>query len=80
MYERIIGQTLGKVTKLLLASAGPLQYFLDTPGVTHVHCLDQNPMVRFLPDHSTERVVEHMLQLTNLEKEQKLVKQFFACF
>jgi len=41
MYERIIGQTLGKVTKLLLASAGPLQYFLDTPGVTHVRCLEQ---------------------------------------
>jgi phospholipase C len=29
------------MTKLLLASAGPLQYFLDTPGVTHVHCLKQ---------------------------------------
>ncbi|MFZ3129736.1 MAG: zinc dependent phospholipase C family protein [Desulfosporosinus sp.] len=45
MYERIIGQTLGqtlgKMTKLLLASASPLQYFLDSPGVTHVHCLDQ---------------------------------------
>jgi len=41
MYERIIGQTLGKVTKLLLASAGPLQYFLDTPGETHVHCLEK---------------------------------------
>ena len=41
MYERIIGQTLGKMTKLLLATAGPLQYFLDSPGVTHVHCLEQ---------------------------------------
>jgi phospholipase C len=41
MYERIIGQTLGKMTKLLLASAGPLQFFLDTPGVTHVRCLEQ---------------------------------------
>ena len=41
MYESIIGQTLGKMTKLLLASAGPLQYFLDSPGVTHVHCLEQ---------------------------------------
>ncbi len=41
MYERIIGQALGKVTKLLLASAGPLQYFIDSPGVTHVHCLEQ---------------------------------------
>ncbi|MHB8072752.1 zinc dependent phospholipase C family protein [Desulfosporosinus fructosivorans] len=41
MYETIIGQTLGKMTKLLLASAGPLQYFLDTPGVTHVRCLEQ---------------------------------------
>lgn len=40
-YERIIGQTLGKMTKLLLASAGPLQYFIDSPGVTHVHCLEQ---------------------------------------
>jgi len=41
MYESIIGQTIGKVTKLLLATAGPLQYILDTPGVTHVHCLEQ---------------------------------------
>lgn len=41
MYEKIIVQTLGKMTKLLLASAGPLQYFLDSPGVTHVHCLEQ---------------------------------------
>jgi len=41
MYESIIGQTLGKMTKLLLASVGPLQYFLDSPGVTHVHCLEQ---------------------------------------
>ncbi len=40
-YERIVGQTLGKMTKLLLAPVGPLQYFLDSPGVTHVHCLDQ---------------------------------------
>jgi len=41
MYERIIGQTLSKMTKILLASAGPLQYFLDSPGVTHVQCLNQ---------------------------------------
>lgn len=41
MYERIIGQTLGKMTKLILASASPLQYFFDSPGVTHVHCLKQ---------------------------------------
>ncbi|MHB8075623.1 zinc dependent phospholipase C family protein [Desulfosporosinus fructosivorans] len=41
MYGGIIGQALGKVTKLLLASAGPLQYFIDTPGETHVHCLEQ---------------------------------------
>ena len=41
MYQRIIGQALGKVTKLLLASAGPLQYFIDSQGVTHVHCLEQ---------------------------------------
>lgn len=41
MYESIIGQTIGKMTKLLLATAGPLQYILDTPGVTHVHCLEQ---------------------------------------
>ena len=41
MYAKIISQTLGKVTKLLLATAGPLQYFLDSPGVTHVHCLEQ---------------------------------------
>ncbi|TGE34125.1 phospholipase [Desulfosporosinus sp. Sb-LF] len=40
MYEKIIGQTLGKMTKLLLAPVGPLQYFLDSPGLTHVHCLD----------------------------------------
>jgi phospholipase C len=42
MYERLISQTLGKMTKLLLASASPLQYFLDSPGVTHVHCLNQS--------------------------------------
>ncbi len=41
MYESIIGQTIGRMTKLLLATAGPLQYILDTPGVTHVHCLEQ---------------------------------------
>lgn len=41
MYERIIGQTLGKMTKLILASAGPLQYFLDSPGATHLQCLQQ---------------------------------------
>ncbi|MHB8125551.1 MAG: zinc dependent phospholipase C family protein [Desulfitobacteriaceae bacterium] len=41
MHERIIGQTLGKMTKMLLAPVGPLQYFLDSPGVIHIHCLDQ---------------------------------------
>lgn len=41
MYEGIIGQTVSKMTKLFLASAGPLQYFLDSPGVTHVHCLER---------------------------------------
>jgi len=40
-YESMIGQTLGKMTKLLLASVGPLQYLIDSPGVTHVHCLEQ---------------------------------------
>lgn len=40
MYQGIIGQTLGKVTKLLLVSAGPLQYFLDSPSETHVRCLE----------------------------------------
>ena len=41
MYERIIGQTLSQMTKLILATASPLQYFIDSPGVTHVHCLGQ---------------------------------------
>lgn len=41
MYEKIISQTLSKMTKLLLASASPLQYFFDSPGVTHVQCLKQ---------------------------------------
>jgi len=41
MYEKIIGQTLAKMTKLLLVTASPLQYFFDSPGVTHVHCLEQ---------------------------------------
>lgn len=45
MYDKIVGQTLGKVTKLLLASAGPLQYFLDSPGETHVRCLEQAYLV-----------------------------------
>ncbi|SDH14148.1 phospholipase C [Desulfosporosinus hippei DSM 8344] len=40
MYERIIGQTLSRMTKILLAPTIPLQYFLDAPGVTHVHCLE----------------------------------------
>lgn len=41
MLDRNINQTLGKVTKMLLAPVGPLQYFLDSPGVTHIHCLEQ---------------------------------------
>ncbi|EHQ89981.1 zinc dependent phospholipase C family protein [Desulfosporosinus youngiae] len=45
MNERIIGQTLSKMTKLLLASAGPLQCFFDSPGLTHVHCLEQTYVV-----------------------------------
>jgi len=45
MYERIISQTIAKMTKLVLASAGPLQYFFDSPGVTHVHCLEQAYLV-----------------------------------
>ncbi|HWQ71964.1 MAG TPA: zinc dependent phospholipase C family protein [Desulfitobacteriaceae bacterium] len=41
MHEKIINNTLGKITKMLLTPVSPLQYFLDTPGVMHVHCLDQ---------------------------------------
>lgn len=41
MYERIIGQTLGTITKIFLAPVGPLQYFIDSPGETHGHCLEQ---------------------------------------
>jgi phospholipase C len=40
MYERIIGYTLNKITRIFLTSVSPLQYLLDTPGLTHVHCLD----------------------------------------
>jgi Zinc dependent phospholipase C. len=41
MHEKFIGKTLGKMTRLLLATAGPLQYFLDSPGFTHIHCLEE---------------------------------------
>ncbi|WP_407308882.1 zinc dependent phospholipase C family protein [Desulfosporosinus sp. SB140] len=41
MYESIIGQTLGTITKMFLAPVAPLQYFLDSPGLTHGHCLEQ---------------------------------------
>ncbi|HZK54920.1 MAG TPA: zinc dependent phospholipase C family protein [Desulfosporosinus sp.] len=41
MYEQIIGSTLSQMTKLILATASPLQHFIDSPGVTHVHCLEQ---------------------------------------
>lgn len=41
MYERIIGQTLNKMTKILLVPASPLQYILDSPGVAHEYCLKQ---------------------------------------
>lgn len=41
MKEKIVGQALGKMTKMLLAPVGPLQYFFDSPGVTHVYCLEQ---------------------------------------
>ena len=30
-----------RMTKLLLAPMAPLQYLLDTPGITHEHCLNQ---------------------------------------
>lgn len=41
MNQALVGQALGRVTKMFLAPMGPLQYFLDSPGVTHVHCLEQ---------------------------------------
>lgn len=33
--------SLHAVTKLLLAPVGPLQFFLDSPGKTHIYCLRQ---------------------------------------
>ncbi|CAA7600389.1 phospholipase C [Acididesulfobacillus acetoxydans] len=41
MKQEILGQTIGRLTKMFLAPIGPLQYLFDTPGVTHVHCLEQ---------------------------------------
>ncbi|MHB1653313.1 MAG: zinc dependent phospholipase C family protein [Desulfitobacteriaceae bacterium] len=41
MKQTILGQTIGRVTKAFLAPIGPLQYIFDTPGVTHLYCLEQ---------------------------------------
>ncbi len=32
---------VGRVAKIVLSSLAPLQYFLDSPGITHVYCLDK---------------------------------------
>ena len=39
--NQIATSSIVRLTKLLLVPMSPLQYFLDTPGATHVHCLDQ---------------------------------------
>lgn len=41
MNQTILGQAIGRVTKILLAPMGPLQRIFDSPGITHVHCLEQ---------------------------------------
>lgn len=41
MIQTMLGQAIGRVTKMFLAPIGPLQHIFDTPGVTHVHCLEQ---------------------------------------
>ncbi|GAB6175027.1 hypothetical protein JCM15765_45050 [Paradesulfitobacterium aromaticivorans] len=42
MNHEVLEQTLGKVTKIILTPIGPLQYLLNSPGVTHVRCLEQS--------------------------------------
>ncbi len=32
---------VGRMAKIVLSSLAPLQYFLDSPGITHVNCLDK---------------------------------------
>lgn len=39
MVESMFSYTISKVTRLLLTSLAPLQYFLDSPSLTHVSCL-----------------------------------------
>lgn len=41
MKQTMLGQAISQVTKLFLAPMGPLQHIFDSPGVTHVHCLEQ---------------------------------------
>lgn len=36
-----VGQTLSKVTKVILLPVSPLQHLLDSPGITHIRCLEQ---------------------------------------
>lgn len=41
MKQVILGQAIGRLTKIFLAPIGPLQYIFDTPGITHISCLEQ---------------------------------------
>lgn len=41
MNPEVLEQTIGKVTKMILTPVGPLQLLLNSPGVTHVRCLEQ---------------------------------------
>lgn len=41
MKQTLLGQAIGRMTKMFLVPIGPLQRFFDSPGVTHIHCLEQ---------------------------------------
>ncbi|MDA8441006.1 MAG: zinc dependent phospholipase C family protein [Peptococcaceae bacterium] len=40
MVQAVVGRTIRNVTRIILTTLGPLQYFLDKPGLTHIYCLD----------------------------------------
>ncbi|AFM40699.1 transcriptional antiterminator [Desulfosporosinus acidiphilus SJ4] len=41
MNANVYTYTLGKMTKMILAPVGPLQYFLNSPGLPHIYSLEQ---------------------------------------
>lgn len=54
MNESVYAYTLGKMTKMILAPVGPLQYLLNSPGLAHVYGLEQ--AYRILEQDNKQRV------------------------